>query len=36
MTFVIDGRGTVRLTLSGMPNVEEILTFLDGLRGDLA
>jgi peroxiredoxin Q/BCP len=34
-TVVIDGHGVVRLTLSGMPDVEGILTFLGGLRGDL-
>jgi peroxiredoxin Q/BCP len=36
MTVVVDGRGVVRLTMSGMPDVEGLLTFLEGLRGDLA
>jgi peroxiredoxin Q/BCP len=34
-TFVIDGRGVVRLVSPGMPNVDNILTLLEGLRQDL-
>lgn len=34
-TVVIDGRGVLRLVRDGMPDVEELLTFLDGLTGDL-
>jgi peroxiredoxin Q/BCP len=34
-TFVIDGRGVLRLLQDGQPKFEEILTFLEGLRGDL-
>ena len=32
---VIDGRGVVRLVVDGMPDVEALLTFVDGLAGDL-
>lgn len=32
---VIDGRGVLRLVRDGMPDVEELLTFIDGLAGDL-
>ena len=35
-TFLIDGRGVLRLILDGQPPVEELLTFLDGVRGDLS
>ncbi|MDB5098353.1 MAG: Peroxiredoxin [Cyanobacteria bacterium RYN_339] len=34
-TFLIDGRGVMRLMQEGQPRVDELLTFLDGLRGDL-
>lgn len=34
-TFVIDGKGLLRLARDGMPDVESLLTFLEGLRGDL-
>jgi peroxiredoxin Q/BCP len=34
-TFLIDGRGVLRLVQDGQPRVDELLTFLDGLRGDL-
>jgi peroxiredoxin Q/BCP len=34
-TFLIDGRGVLRLMQDGQPRVDELLTFLDGLRGDL-
>jgi peroxiredoxin Q/BCP len=34
-TFLIDGRGVLRLLQEGQPRVDELLTFLDGLRGDL-
>lgn len=35
-TVVIDGHGVVRVVKDGMPDVEELLTLIDGLRGDLA
>lgn len=34
-TLVIDGRGVVRLVYNGMPDVEALLTFVEGLAGDL-
>lgn len=34
-TIVIDGHGVVRFAKDGMPDVEELLTLIDGLRGDL-
>jgi peroxiredoxin Q/BCP len=34
-TFVIDGRGVLRMVHSGMPDVEKLITFLNGLQGDL-
>lgn len=35
VTIVVDGQGIVRLVMNGMPDVDALLTFLDGLRGDL-
>jgi peroxiredoxin Q/BCP len=34
-TVVIDGRGVLRLVSDGVPDVEALLTFIDGLAGDL-
>lgn len=34
-TFVVDGRGGIAMTHEGMPDVDRILTLLEGLRGDL-
>ena len=34
-TFVVDGRGNLRLAIHGMPDVEQLLSFLEALRGDL-
>ena len=34
-TFVIDGRGVLRLAVNGMPDAEQLLGFLEALRGDL-
>lgn len=34
-TFVVDGRGLFQMRVDGPPDVERIVTFLDGLRGDL-
>lgn len=34
-SFVIDGRGVLRLILPGRPDVQKLLLFLDGLRGDV-
>lgn len=35
-TFVIDGRGVVRLIQDGQPDIEQLLVFLAGLSGDLS
>ncbi|HEY9723484.1 MAG TPA: peroxiredoxin [Oscillatoriaceae cyanobacterium] len=34
-SYVIDGKGLLRLAHRGMPKVEALLTFLEGLTGDL-
>lgn len=34
-TIVIDGHGVVRFAKDGMPDVDELLTLIEGLRGDL-
>lgn len=34
-TFVVDGRGVVQGIHDGMPDMERLLTLLEGLRGDL-
>jgi peroxiredoxin Q/BCP len=34
-TFVIDGRGVLRLVQNGQPNIDQLIVFLDGLRGDV-
>lgn len=34
-TFVVDGRGVLRLGMAGQPDVEKLLTFLGALQGDL-
>jgi peroxiredoxin Q/BCP len=34
-TFVIDGKGVLRLVLDGQPDMDKLLTFLEALQGDL-
>jgi peroxiredoxin Q/BCP len=34
-TFVIDGRGVLRLVQNGQPQIDQLIVFLDGLRGDV-
>jgi peroxiredoxin len=34
-TFVVDGRGVLRLGMAGSPDVEKLLTFIGALQGDL-
>lgn len=34
-TFVIDGRGLLQMAMDGPPDLERVVTFLEGLRGDL-
>ena len=34
-TFVIDGRGVLRLALEGKPKIEQVITYLEGLHGDV-
>jgi peroxiredoxin len=34
-TVVIDGRGVLRLIQDGQPKVEQLIAFLEGLRGDV-
>jgi peroxiredoxin len=34
-TFVIDGRGLLRLAMDGMPDIAKLEAFLEALRGDL-
>jgi peroxiredoxin Q/BCP len=34
-TYVIDGKGILRLVMDGQPDMEKLLAFLEGLHGDL-
>ncbi|MFN3431714.1 MAG: peroxiredoxin family protein [Candidatus Sericytochromatia bacterium] len=34
-TFVVDGRGVLRLGMAGQPDIEKLLTFIGALQGDL-
>lgn len=34
-TFVIDGKGVLRLVMDGQPDMAKLLAFLEALHGDL-